>query len=111
MRRRLVVGAVTTVTGLAFLATVPVSASAAPTVARDYTVVAADGVSAADAAAAIQAAGGTIVSRNDAVGVYRVSAVDAAFESRATATAALIGATERKAIGHAPNGVERVEKG
>jgi lantibiotic leader peptide-processing serine protease len=111
MRRRLVVGAVATMTGLAFMTTVPGSATAAPTVARDYTVVAADGVSAADATAAIQAAGGTVVSGNDAVGVYRVSAVDAAFGSRATASAALIGATERKAIGHAPNGIERVESG
>ncbi|BEL11038.1 S8 family serine peptidase [Actinoplanes sichuanensis] len=111
MKRRLVAGAVTTVTGLAFLTTIPGSATAAPTVTRDYTVVAADGVSAADAAAAIQAAGGTIVSRNDAVGVYRVSSADAAFGSRATATAALIGATERKAIGQAPNKVERAEKG
>jgi subtilisin family serine protease len=111
MRRRLVAGAVTTVAGLAFLTTVPGSATAVPTVARDYTVVAADGASAADAAAAIKAAGGTIISSNDAVGVYRVSATDAAFQSRATAASALIGVTERKAIGQAPNSVERVETG
>lgn len=111
MRRRLVASAVTTVTGLAFLATVPGSAVAAPTVTRDYTVVTADGVSAAEATAAIEAAGGTIVSRNDAVGVYRVASADTSFESRAIAAPALIGATERKAIGQAPNGIERVVTG
>jgi lantibiotic leader peptide-processing serine protease len=111
MRRRLTVGAVVTLTGLAFLTTVPGSAQAEPTAVTDYTVVAADGVSAADAAAAIKAAGGTVVSGNDAVGVYRVTSADAKFESKATASAELIGASERKAIGYAPNGVEKVEKG
>jgi subtilisin family serine protease len=111
MRRRLTAGAVITVTGLAFLGSIPGSAAAAPTAATDYTVVAADGVSAADAADAIKAAGGTIVTSNDAVGVYRVSSTDAKFGSKATASAELIGASERKAIGHAPNGIEKVEKG
>ena len=61
MRRRLTAGAVVTATGLAFLTTVPTAATAAPSAPTDYTVVAADGVSAADAAAAVTAAGGTIV--------------------------------------------------
>src|SRR5688572_18207622 len=91
MRRRLTAGAVITVTGLAFLGSIPGSAAAAPTAATDYTVVTADGVSAADAAAAIKAAGGTIVTSNDAVGVYRVSSTDAKFGSKATASAELIG--------------------
>ncbi|MFI1996504.1 S8 family serine peptidase [Actinoplanes sp. NPDC020271] len=111
MRRRLTVGAVVTLTGLAFLTTVPGSAQAEPTAVTDYTVVAADGVSATDATAAIKAAGGTVVSGNDAVGVYRVTSTDAKFESKATASAELIGASERKAIGYSPNGVEKVEKG
>ncbi|BCY15263.1 S8 family serine peptidase [Actinoplanes sp. L3-i22] len=111
MRRRLTVGAVVTLTGLAFLTTVPGSAQAEPTAVTDYTVVAADGVSAADATAAIKAAGGSIVSGNDAVGVYRVTSTDAKFESKATASAELIGASVRKAIGYAPNGVEKVEQG
>ncbi|GAA2902799.1 serine protease [Actinoplanes cyaneus] len=98
-------------TGLAFLTTVPGSAQAEPTAVTDYTVVAADGVSAADATAAIKAAGGTVVSGNDAVGVYRVSSTDAKFETKATASAELIGASERKAIGYSPNGVEKIEKG
>jgi subtilisin family serine protease len=111
MRRRLAAGAVVTATGLAFLTTVPGHASAAPATAVDYTVVAADGVSAADAAAAIKAAGGTIVSSNDAVGVYEVSSADAGFGTKAAASGTLIGASENKAIGYAPNGVEKVEKG
>ncbi|GAA4594089.1 subtilisin family serine protease [Actinoplanes octamycinicus] len=111
MRRRLTVGAVVTLTGLAFLTTVPGSAQAEPTAVVDYTVVAADGVSASDAQAAIKAAGGTVVSANDAVGVYRVTSTDAKFETKATASPALIGASERKAIGYTPNGVEKVERG
>ncbi|MEV6344409.1 S8 family serine peptidase [Actinoplanes sp. NPDC051851] len=111
MRRRLTAGAVATVTGLAFLTTVPGSAQAEPTAVVDYTVVAADGASATEAVAAIKAAGGTVVSSNEAVGVYRVTSTDATFETKATASAALIGASERKAIGYAPNGIEKVEKG
>ena len=109
MRRRLIAGAVATATGLAFLATPPGSASAEPGSAADYTVVAEEGVSAAEAAAAIKAAGGTIVSGNDAVGVYRVSSSDARFQAKATASADLIGASERKAVGHAPKGIEKLD--
>lgn len=111
MRRRLTAGAVVTATGLAFLSTAPSVATAAPSAPADYTVVAADGVSAGDAAAAIAAAGGAIVSSNDAIGVYRVTSADARFESRAAASGKLIGATVRRAIGYAPNSIERVETG
>ncbi|GIM97366.1 serine protease [Paractinoplanes toevensis] len=111
MRRRLTAGAVVTATGLAFLTTVPSTATAAPSAPVDYTVVSADGVSAADATAAIAAAGGKIVSSNDAIGVYRVTSADARFENRAAASGKLIGATVRKAVGYAPNKVERVETG
>src|SRR4051794_8269664 len=111
MRRRLTAGAVVTATGLAFLTTVPTAATAAPSAPVDYTVVSADGISAADAAAAIAAAGGTIVSGNDTVGVYRVTSPDTGFESRAAASGKLIGASVRKAVGYAPNGIERVEAG
>jgi len=111
MRRRLTAGAVVTATGLAFLTTVPTAATAAPSAPTDYTVVAADGVSAADAAAAVTAAGGTIVSSNDAVGVYRVTSSDARFENNAVASGKLIGATARRAIGYAPNSIEKLETG
>ncbi|WP_045744503.1 S8 family serine peptidase [Actinoplanes rectilineatus] len=110
MRRRLITGAVVTTTGLAFLAVIPGSAVAEPGNTVEYTVVAADGVSATDAAKAITAAGGTIVTSNDTVGVYRVSSADSRFGSKATASAALIGASERRALGRAPNGIEKIDR-
>ncbi|WP_229067821.1 S8 family serine peptidase [Actinoplanes sp. DH11] len=110
MRRRVITGAVVTATGLAFLAAVPGSATAEPGNAVDYTVVAADGTSAAEATAAIKAAGGTIVTGNDAVGVYRVTSADTGFGTKAVKSGALIGASERRAIGRAPNGLEKIER-
>ncbi|MEV6297804.1 S8 family serine peptidase [Actinoplanes sp. NPDC051861] len=110
MRKRVVTGAVVTATGLAFLAVIPGSAATAePGNTVDYTVVAADGASAAEATAAIKAAGGTIVTSNDAVGVYRVTSTDAKFEAKAVASGALIGASERRTIGRAPNGLEKID--
>ncbi|MFC7534940.1 S8 family serine peptidase [Actinoplanes sp. GCM10030250] len=109
MRRRVITGAVVTATGLAFLAVVPGSAVAEPGNSVDYTVVAADGTSAAEATAAIKAAGGTIVTGNDAVGVYRVTSKDTRFETKAVASGALIGASERRTIGRAPNGLEKID--
>jgi subtilisin family serine protease len=102
MRRRLTAGAVATATGLAFLIVGPGSAGAAPTTTAEYTVVAEDGVSADAAIAAIAAAGGTVTARNDAVGMFTVTSQRADFGARATAADALIGASERKAIGFAP---------
>src|ERR1700712_5414250 len=104
MRRRFTAMAAVTATGLAFLTTAP--AQAAPATPGDFTVVSADGVSAADAVAAIKAAGGTVVSSNDEVGVYRVSSARSDFRARAAASTALIGASTRRAIGVAPNGIE-----
>jgi subtilisin family serine protease len=112
MRRRLTAGAVATATGLAFLLTGPGStASAAPSVLMatgEFTVVAEDGVSADAAIAAITAAGGTVIARNDAVGMFQATSQRADFEARVTAADALIGASERKAIGHAPQ-VEKLD--
>ena len=110
MRRRLTAGAVATATGLAFLLTAPGgTASAAPTATTEYTVVAEDGVSADAAVAAITQAGGTVIARNDAVGMYQVTSQQADFGTRATAATALIGASERKAIGYAPK-ADRISK-
>ncbi|MGX6603666.1 S8 family serine peptidase [Micromonosporaceae bacterium Da 78-11] len=109
MRRRFTAMAAATATGLAFLITAP--AQAAPTAPTDFTVVSADGVSAADAVAAIKAAGGTIVSSNEEVGVYRVSSAQADFRARAAASKELIGASTRRAIGKAPNGIEKLTPG
>jgi subtilisin family serine protease len=76
------------------------AAVAAPS--GDYTVVAADGVTAEAAVAAITAAGGTVVSRNDAVGVYRVTSSRSDFRTTVATSSALIGASQRKAVGYAP---------
>ncbi|MFC7534939.1 S8 family serine peptidase [Actinoplanes sp. GCM10030250] len=83
------------VSGLTLLALLPITAGPSAT---DYTVVAADGVAASDVTAAVRSAGGRIVSRNDTAGVYRVTSADARFAAKATASAALIGASERRAI-------------
>ncbi|MET8154539.1 S8 family serine peptidase [Actinoplanes sp. NPDC049668] len=102
MARRLIAAAA----GLLLLAGLPGgSTGAAPVVSTEpteYTVVAEDGISADAAARAIAAAGGTVVGRNDAVGVFRVTSWRADFGARAAAATALTGASERRAIGYAP---------
>jgi lantibiotic leader peptide-processing serine protease len=82
-------------------AAAPLAASAESGTNTEYTVLAADGVAAGDAAAAITRLGGTVIERNDAVGLFRVSA-PASFAGRAAGSAALAGAAPRIAIGHAP---------
>src|SRR4051812_17115694 len=109
MRRRFTAMAAVTATGLAFLTTAP--AQAAPATPGDFTVVSADGVSAADAVAAIKAAGGTIVSSSAAVGVSGFSAPGSDLGPRAPASNSLTGASTRRAIGVAPNGIEKVTPG
>jgi lantibiotic leader peptide-processing serine protease len=112
MRKRLAAGAVATATVLAsILVSTPGTASAAP--AQQYTVVADDGVSASAAVAAIKAAGGTVVSRNDAVGVFRVTSARADFATRVAGSSALVGASPERSIGYAPKApsLERPEAG
>ena len=110
MRRRLTAGAVATATSLAaLLVGLPTTPAAAAT-AIEYTVVADDGVSAAEAIAAITAAGGTVVSSNTAVGTYRVSSAASDFKARAAQSDALIGASARKPIGYAPRTSPVVEQ-
>ena len=85
------------------MAFVPVTASAIQTGEQvHYTVIAEDGVSAADAAAAITRAGGTIVSRNDDVGMFSVNATSR-FAQAAIDAPELIGATADRAIGQIPD--------
>jgi subtilisin family serine protease len=115
MRSRLTAGAVATATGLAFLVTGPgTTATAAPAASAsttEYTVIAEDGVSTDAAVTAIAAAGGTVVASNEAVGMYQVTSQAADFGARATAAPALIGASERKAIGYAPKAeIKKVER-
>ncbi|MEV4659040.1 S8 family serine peptidase [Micromonospora sp. NPDC049301] len=110
MSKRFTAGAVATATVLALTATgLGVPASAAPTSSRTFTVVAEDGVTADTAVAAIRAAGGTVVSRSDEVGMFQVTSDRADFAARATAAPTLIGAAEQKAIGRKPK-LDRVEQ-
>ncbi|MFC5925382.1 S8 family serine peptidase [Micromonospora vulcania] len=110
MSKRFTAGAVKTAAVLALTASgLGVPASAAPTSARTFTVVAEDGVAADTAVAAIRAAGGTVVARSDEVGMFQVSSDRADFAARATAAPALIAAAEQKAIGRKPK-LDRVEQ-
>jgi subtilisin family serine protease len=105
--RRTTAAAVATATTLAFLTVTPGSAIAAPDgQSIEYTVVAEDGVSAGAAAAAIQALGGTVVSRNDDVGMFQVTAT-ADFAARAEAAPQLVGAASQRAIGQIPDELVR----
>lgn len=108
--KRFTAGAVASATVLALAVTgMSVPASAEPSSARTFTVVAEDGVSADAAIAAIRSAGGTVVSRSDEVGMFRVTSARTDFATKATAASALIGATEQKVIGRKPK-LDRVEQ-
>jgi subtilisin family serine protease len=92
-----------------------IGATASPAVAdngteTEYTVLAADNVGGADAVKAIEQAGGRVVERNDAVGMFRVVGPDAGFAERAAASSKLSGAAHRGPIGHAPARKPDVEK-
>jgi subtilisin family serine protease len=100
--RRSVQGVVATAATLTLVvAASPQPAVAAPAQA-EYTVLAADNVSGADAVAAIARAGGAVVERNDAVGMYRVVAPQNGFTTKVSASRQLAGAAYRTAIGRAP---------
>ncbi|MGN9775958.1 S8 family serine peptidase [Micromonospora sp. H33] len=110
MSRRFTAGAVATVAALATVLVGPASSvGAAPTTSTEYTVVAEKGTSAAAAIAAIEAAGGTIVSRTDSVGMFQVRSDRADFASRVAAADALVGAARKQSIGRAPK-IDRVEQ-
>jgi subtilisin family serine protease len=99
-----------TAAALALTVTVlAVPATAAPASTRTFTVLAEDGVSVDTAIAAITAAGGSVVSRTDDVGLFQVTSARADFATRATAAGALVGAAEQKAIGRKPR-LDRVEQ-
>ena len=103
--RRSVLGVVTTAAALTLVvAASTVTAAASAEAKTEYTVLAADNVSAADAVAAIERAGGTVVGRNDAVGMFSVVAPESGFVEKAAAAPELTGAAHRVAIGKAPAG-------
>ncbi|WP_196807356.1 S8 family peptidase [Candidatus Solirubrobacter pratensis] len=78
------------------------SATADSATQRDYVVVYKQGAAARDAHAAIEAAGGRIVSENADIGVATVRSTDAGFEQRAAQQGALEGAAPEQPIGQAP---------
>jgi len=68
-----------------------------------YVVVAERGASTNDAVGAIRAAGGTVVSRNDAIGTLKVTASSANFIETVSASAAIYAATGERPIGRIPD--------
>ncbi len=76
--------------------------TAQPSAAREYVVVYSDTASAAQGRAAIEAAGGTVLRENAAVGMAVVRTADADFAAKADAATALVGAASDRTIGHAP---------
>ena len=101
--RRSVIGIVTTVATLTLVVSAStVTAAASAEAKTEYTVLAADNVSVADAVAAIERAGGTVVGRNDAVGMFSVVAPESGFVEKAAAAPELTGAAHQTAIGKAP---------
>ena len=102
--RRSVIGVIATAATLTLVAAAStVTAVASAEAKTEYTVLAADNVSTADAVAAIERAGGTVVGRNDAVGMFSVVAPESGFVEKAAAAPELTGAAHRIAIGKAPD--------
>ncbi len=102
-RTRVLAVATALVTGAAIIGTVSPAAAASTTSGdTEYTVFAADNASGPDAVAAIERAGGHVVDRNDAVGMYRVVGPQTGFVERADAAPALRGAAHSIPIGYAP---------
>lgn len=90
------------VTGLA--AASATAATAAPTGGeQQYVVVFAEGTSSAEAHAAVEASGGTIVSENAEVGVATVVTTDATFAEQAADQAAIEGTAGNRVIGGVPD--------
>ncbi|MEO3856923.1 S8 family serine peptidase [Acrocarpospora sp. B8E8] len=76
--------------------------SAEPATSKEYVVLYKEGASAADAQKAIQAAGGTIVKVNTAVGLATVSTTNAGFVDAIKNNAAIDGVAGNRVIGAAP---------
>jgi lantibiotic leader peptide-processing serine protease len=89
-----------TVVGMALLVFSQVAAAGGTS--RRYVVVFERGASAHDAAKAIHAAGGKILSINHDIGVASVSSRDSRFVRRAAKQKALFGAAQDRVIGRAP---------
>ncbi|GAA1830057.1 S8 family peptidase [Agromyces salentinus] len=70
---------------------------------QEYVVLFAEGTSSADARAAVEAAGGTVVSENTDVGVATVRTTDAGFAEAALAEGAIEGTAQNRVIADVPD--------
>lgn len=110
MRRFASLTAAAAVTASAFAIAGPAQAAPAQPEARTYVVLYEEGASPAEARAAIEAAGGRIVSENAKIGVATVAADSAAFESQAADAAPLVGAAPNEPIGGVPADRRKAER-
>jgi subtilisin family serine protease len=89
------------------------SVSAQPKLSGDsieFNVLAADGASASAAADAVKAAGGTVVDRNDAVGLLTVKAPANGFADRLARSKAVLSAAKVTSIGQSPDIAARKQR-
>jgi subtilisin family serine protease len=96
--RRLLTGAAAVALGVTGTLVMASSGNATSDQEVRYVVAYAEGSSAADARAAVKAAGGEIVSENSAIGVATVTAGEG-FAKAANASSALVGAAQDRAVG------------
>ncbi|GAB2821819.1 S8 family serine peptidase [Actinocorallia aurea] len=99
MRRTLVS---TVMAGALAVSLSAVPAEAEPLEQQEYVVLYTEGVATSKARAAVEAAGGTIVDENAALGVATVTTTEAGFTDAVAASAALDGAAENRAVGYVP---------
>ncbi|GAA5083103.1 subtilisin family serine protease [Thermocatellispora tengchongensis] len=104
MKRSIVIGAVAALamTTLISPAQAAGPARTAPAAETEYVVLYEEGVNLAEAKKAVEAAGGTIVKENAAVGVATVSTTNADFAAAAQDQEAIAGVARNRSIGHAP---------
>jgi subtilisin family serine protease len=100
MRTRMVVAGLVALVAVGLLVAVPASADNDGT-AREYVVLFDEGASAADARAAIEAIGGTIVETIPEIGLAKVHTRNADFASDALGEDALAGAARNRIVGFA----------
>jgi hypothetical protein len=101
--RKALLSVVTTTATLFGLTVVAPPGVGAGTTTTEYAVVYTSGTSAANAHAAVERAGGTIVSENAAVGVATVRTTRADFVRAVSRESALYGAAHNRPVGYAPH--------
>lgn len=106
MKRSIVIASAVVLAAAALAAPAATAQAQAPAVAADttseYVVLYKEGADSAQAQKAVQAAGGSIVKVNTAVGVATVTSSNAAFAAAVTASPLIEGVAHNRAIGHAP---------